>query len=198
MSLMNKFAKEERAEGSIMEYSQKFFAKNGKEVQLRNAVASDGGAVLENFNLTHAETDYLLTYPDENRFDAEQESRFLERKAESQKEIELIALVDNRVVGTAGVDAIGTKFKIAHRAEFGISVLKEYWGLGIGRALMEACIQCARDAGYVQLELNVVSDNARAVAMYQKAGFIECGRNPKGFRSRTAGFQEVVSMRMEL
>lgn len=181
-----------------MEYSQKFFAKNGKEVQLRNAVASDGGAVLENFNLTHAETDYLLTYPDENRFDAEQESRFLERKAESQKEIELIALVDNRVVGTAGVDAIGTKFKIAHRAEFGISVLKEYWGLGIGRALMEACIQCARDAGYVQLELNVVSDNARAVAMYQKAGFIECGRNPKGFRSRTAGFQEVVSMRMEL
>lgn len=181
-----------------MEYSQKFFAKNGKEVQLRNAVASDGSAVLENFNLTHAETDYLLTYPDENRFDAEQESRFLERKAESQKEIELIALVDNRVVGTAGVDAIGTKFKIAHRAEFGISVLKEYWGLGIGRALMEACIQCARDAGYVQLELNVVSDNARAVAMYQKAGFIECGRNPKGFRSRTAGFQEVVSMRMEL
>lgn len=87
---------------------------------------------------------------------------------------------------------------MAHRAEFGISVLKKYWGLGIGRALMEACIQCARDAGYVQLELSVVADNARAIAMYQRAGFMECGRNPKGFYSRTTGFQEVVSMRLEL
>ena len=68
----------------------------------------------------------------------------------------------------------------------------------IGRALMEACIRCARDAGFVQLELSVVADNARAVAMYQRAGFAEYGRNPKGFRSRTAGFQEVVFMRLEL
>lgn len=181
-----------------MKYSQRIITKSGKEIQLRNATASDGSAVLENFNLTHAETDYLLTYPDENRFDSEQESRFLERKEESPNEIELIAMVDSKVVGTAGVDAVGTKYKVAHRAEFGISVLKEYWGLGIGRALMEACIQCARDAGYVQLELSVVADNARAISMYQRAGFMECGRNPKGFYSRTAGFQELVSMRMEL
>lgn len=181
-----------------MKYNQKIISKNGKEIQIRNATASDGSAVLENFNLTHAETDYLLTYPDENRFDAEQEGLFLERKVESTNEIELIAIVDGQVVGTAGVDAVGTKYKVAHRAEFGISVLKKYWGLGIGRALMEACIQCARDAGYVQLELSVVADNARAIAMYQRAGFMECGRNPKGFYSRTTGFQEVVSMRLEL
>ena len=48
------------------------------------------------------------------------------------------------------------------------------------------------------MELNVVEDNERAVSMYQKAGFVECGRNPKGFRSRTSGYQEVVSMRLEL
>ena len=181
-----------------MKYNQKIMSKNGKEIRLRNGTASDGSAVLKNFNLTHSETDYLLTYPDENRFDAEQEGRFLERKAESPNEIELIAVVDGQVAGTAGVDAVGTKYKVAHRAEFGISVLKKYWGLGIGRALMEACIQCARDAGYVQLELNVVADNARAISMYQRAGFMECGRNPKGFYSRTTGFQEVVSMRLEL
>ena len=107
-------------------------------------------------------------------------------------------MVDGKVVGTAGVDAVGLKYKVAHRAEFGISVLKEYWGLGIGRAMTETCIQCARDAGYVQLELSVVADNARAVAMYQRAGFVECGRNPRGFNSRTAGYQEVISMLLEL
>ena len=181
-----------------MKYRKTFLAKNGKEILLRNGEAADGAAVLENFNQTHAETDYLLTYPDENRFDAEQEGRFLARKTESPREIELLAVVDGKVVGTAGVDAVGSKYKVAHRAEFGISVLKEYWGLGIGRAMTEACIQCARDAGYVQLELSVVADNARAVAMYQRAGFVECGRNPRGFNSRTAGYQEVISMLLEL
>lgn len=181
-----------------MKYRKAFLAKNGKEVLLRNGEAADGAAVLENFNRTHAETDYLLTYPDENRFDAEQEGRFLEKKAESPRELELLAVVNGHVVGTAGIDAVGTKYKVAHRAEFGISVLKEYWGLGIGRAMMEACIRCARDAGYVQLELSVVADNARAIAMYRQAGFVECGRNPRGFRSRTAGYQEVVSMLLTL
>lgn len=87
---------------------------------------------------------------------------------------------------------------MAHRAEFGISILKEYWGLGIGRALMEACIHCAKTAGYAQLELEVVAENARAIFMYQTAGFVEYGRNPKGFRSRNAGYQELISMRLEL
>ena len=121
-----------------MKYNQKVITGSGTEVQIRNAEASDGAAVLENFNQTHAETDYLLSYPDENRFDAEQESRFLARKAESPQEIELLAVVNGRVVGTAGIDAVGTKYKVAHRAEFGISVDRAYWGLGVGRALMNA------------------------------------------------------------
>lgn len=181
-----------------MKFSEKFIAKNGKEVYIRNGTATDGSALLENFNITHAETDYLLSYPDENQSDSEQESRFLERKEKSPNEIELIALVDGRIVANAGIDAIGRYHKVAHRADFGISVLKEYWGLGIGHALLEICIQCAKDAGYTQLELEVVADNTRAVSLYKKAGFVAYGRNPKGFRSRTAGYQEVVLMRLEL
>ena len=130
--------------------------------------------------------------------DAEQESRFLARKAESPNEIEVIALMEGKIVGTAGIDAVGAFYKLRHRAEFGVNILKEYWGLGVGRALMEACIQCAREAGYAQLELSVVAENSRAIALYQKAGFVEFGRNPRGFRSRTAGFQEIVFMRLEL
>ncbi len=181
-----------------MKYNKTITLKNGMECCLRNGIESDGQAVMENFNLTHGETDYLLSYPDENSFDAMQESQFLKERTESQNEIEIIALVDGVVVGTAGIEAVGTKYKVRHRAEFGISVAKAYWGLGIGRALMDACIECAREAGYVQLELNVVGENKRAVSMYEKAGFAEYGRNPKGFHSRTAGFQEVIYMRLEL
>lgn len=181
-----------------MKYNKKILLKNGVECCLRNGIESDGQLVLENFNLTHEQTDYLLSYPDENSFTAILESQFLKEKSESENEIEIIAVVNNVVVGTAGIEAVGNKYKVQHRAEFGVSVAKEFWGLGIGRALMDACIECAKKAGYVQLELNVVAENKRAISMYEKAGFKEYGRNPKGFRSRITGFQEVLYMILEL
>ena len=76
-----------------------------------------------------------------------------------------------------------SKYKVRHRAELGISVVKKYGGLGIGKALLTSCIECAKTAGYSQLELKVVAENERAVSMYERAGFVEYGRNPKGFCS---------------
>lgn len=181
-----------------MEYNQVIVLKNGKECCLRNGTERDGQAVFDNFHLTHGETDYLLSYPDEHLFDVVQEGQFLKEMSESKNEIEMVAEVDNIIVGTAGVGAFGTKYKVRHRAKFGISIAKEYWGLGIGGALTKACIECAKAAGYIQLELDVVADNVRALTMYKKAGFVEYGRNPKAFRSRMAGFQEVIYMRLEL
>ena len=100
-------------------------------------------------------------------------------------------------MGTAGIGCVGRREKTRHRAEFGISVDKAYWGLGIGRALTEACIECAKKAGYAQLELEVVAENRSAIGLYESEGFVEYGRNPKGFRSRLTGWQEVVLMRLE-
>ena len=44
-----------------MKYDQTIITPKGLAVHIRNGVASDGSAVLENFNLAHAETDYLLS-----------------------------------------------------------------------------------------------------------------------------------------
>lgn len=55
-----------------------------------------------------------------------------------------------------------------------------------------------KSSGILELELNVVAENARAISMYEQAGFVEYGRNPKGFQSRKSGFQEVLYMRLEL
>ncbi|WP_026654280.1 GNAT family N-acetyltransferase [Butyrivibrio sp. AE3003] len=181
-----------------MKYNKIITLKNGREALLRNGEYADGEAVFVNFNETHAETDYLLSYPDENSFDAQQEAEFLKEKTESPNEIEIVAVVDGVAAGTAGIEAVGSKYKLKHRAELGIAILKEYWGLGIGKALMEACIECAKEAGYTQLELNAVAENERAVALYKKMGFVEYGRNPRGFNSRVSGYQEVVYMLLEL
>lgn len=181
-----------------MRYVRAVELKCGLELLVRNAVASDARALRDIMQRTHAETDYLLSYPDEQSVDEEQEARSLAETERSDNEVELVAVVDGKIVGSAGVTAVGSRRKVAHRARFGISVLQEYWGMGIGRVLMDACIDSARRAGYSELELEVVADNERAVSLYRRAGFEEYGRNPRGYRSAASGYQELVHMRLEL
>lgn len=181
-----------------MRYAKTVLLTGGVELLVRNAVESDARALRETTQRTHAETDYLLSYPDEQSVDDEQEACSLEEAERSGNEVELVAVIDGRIVGSAGVSAVRSRRKVAHRARFGISILKEYWGMGIGRVLMESCIDCARRVGYTQLELEVVADNERAVSLYRCAGFEEYGRNPRGYRSASSGYQELVHMRLEL
>ena len=181
-----------------MQYDRSFPLRDGRICRLRNGIASDSEAVLRSFTLTHGQTDYLLTYPDEISFTVEQEAQFLQAKADSPDEVFIIAEVDGVLVGTAGVDALARRDKVRHRAKFGISLEQACWGLGIGSAMTAACIECARQAGYMQLELEVVAENARAISLYQRAGFIEYGRNPLGLLTREGRFQEFISMRLDL
>lgn len=181
-----------------MTYSKIVTLRNGAFCQIRNGVREDGKALLEIFLKTHEETDFLLTYPEENSKTAEEEGNFIQTLTDSDNAIEFMAVVDGKIVGSAGFEPVGTKYKVKHRAELGISVLKEYWGLGIGTALLEACIKCVREADYSQIELDVVADNEKAISLYRKAGFVEYGRNPRGFASKKSGYQELVLMRLEL
>ena len=181
-----------------MEYRETIILKDGRSCVLRNGTAADAQEVLNNFIRNHAQTDFLLTYPDEVTFTVEQEEKYLQTKADSPNAVELVAEVDGKIVGQAGIEAQGTADKMKHRASFGISIDRDYWGLGMGRALTRACIALAKQAGYKQLELQAVAENEHALALYKSEGFVEYGRNPRGFRSRQTGWQELVLMRMEL
>ena len=181
-----------------MEYREIIVLKDGRTCVLRQGTAQDAEGVLHNFVLNHAQTDYLTTYPDEVTFTVEQEEKYLQGKADSPDEVELVAEVEGSIVGQAGIARVGRADKVKHRATFGISIDRDFWHLGIGRALTKACIQLAKQAGYLQLELEAVADNERALGLYESEGFVEYGRNPKGFRSRFTGWQALVLMRREL
>ena len=180
-----------------MQYEKEIILKDGTKCLLRGTNETDADEVMRCFNLTHSETDYLLTYPEENSFTLEQEAEFLKKSQESERAIEIAAFIGGRIIGTAGLEPVGYKEKIQHRADFGIAIEKEYWGRGIGKALTLACIECANQAGYLQMELEAVAKNVSAVRLYESVGFKEYGRNPRGFRAKT-GWQELILMRLEL
>ena len=181
-----------------MEYCKAVTLKNGKACIIRNGTEEDAEGVLSSFIVTHGQTDFLSTYPDETTITPEQEKAYLKMKAENDRAVFLVAEADGVITGTALVDCVRDTEKARHRASFGISIDKAWWGIGIGRAMTEACIECARIAGYSQMELAVVSENERAIALYKSVGFAEYGRLPKAFRPRKGGWQEDLLMRLDL
>lgn len=181
-----------------MEYQKRITLKDGRECLLRHGEKEDAKEFISYFSMAHGETDFLTTYPDEAVLEEAKEASFLEETKESPRSAEICAFVDGVLVGSAGISPIRERDKMRHRAEFGISVLRAYWGLGIGKALTDVCLDLAGKAGYLQVELEVVSENEAAVWLYRKMGFSEYGRNPKGFLTREGKWQTLVLMRKEM
>jgi ribosomal protein S18 acetylase RimI-like enzyme len=105
--------------------------------------------------------------------------------AEENRPLEAFAerLADTHVVGAfSGAHLVGvTGFyvqsgpKHAHKGVlWGMYVRPEYRGLGLGRMLVEAIIEHARERVEL-LQLMVVSDNLPARRLYESLGFVEYG-----------------------
>jgi len=59
-------------------------------------------------------------------------------------------------------------------------VRRDCWGLGIGGRLMTTLIAWARAGGVMRkINLHVREDNARAIALYQRFGFVVTGKNTR-------------------
>lgn len=85
----------------------------------------------------------------------------------------LAAEVDGRLVGSAGLFPLGQSPRFAHVRAFGIAVLPEMQGAGVGEALMRATLDHAdRWLGLHRVMLEVFVDNARARALYGRHGFV--------------------------
>ncbi len=57
----------------------------------------------------------------------------------------------------------------------GMGIVPSYRGRGLGRKLINATVAQARKDGFVRIELFVHSDNARAITLYDKVGFVREG-----------------------
>ena len=181
-----------------MKYSKTIRLKDGRDCVLRSCRAEDAEAVLRVFFAVLGQTDFLTAYPDEVRFTVEQEAELLRKQDESPDEAMILALIDEAVVGSASIHRLRGREKLRHRCGFGVSIDRAFWGLGIGRGLTEACIECAKSVGYLQMELEVVSENRNAISLYRSVGFTEYGRNPKALRTRGGNWQENILMRLDL
>ena len=69
-----------------MKYSKTVVLKDGRTCIVRSGTEQDAQDVWDNFVLTHGETEFLTTYPEEVTYTLEQEEAYLEEKEESGRD----------------------------------------------------------------------------------------------------------------
>ena len=151
------------------------------EILYRSAQASDAAQLLEYLKKVGGETDNLTFGSEGIPYIVEQEEELLRRMAASPHSRFFLALDGEQIVGNACVNGSGNP-RFAHRRTLAITVLRNYWGRGIGTGLMEQMFRFSRATGAEQLYLEVRSDNERAKALYRKFGFRSFGTFPKYFK----------------
>jgi RimJ/RimL family protein N-acetyltransferase len=85
-----------------------------------------------------------------------------------------VAIVRDEVVGWCDITRHDRPIH-AHRGTLGMGIIPAYRGHGLGLKLINATVAQARKDGFVRVELFVHSDNARAIALYDKVGFVREG-----------------------
>lgn len=83
----------------------------------------------------------------------------------------LVALRGDEVVGQIGIEAHQSPRR-RHVATFGMGVKAAAQGTGVGSALVAAAIElCEKWMNVSRIELEVYTDNAAAIRLYEKHGF---------------------------
>jgi RimJ/RimL family protein N-acetyltransferase len=85
-------------------------------------------------------------------------------------------LVDARLIGWCDIRR-STRPSEAHSGVLGMGLLPEFRNRGLGRRLLDAALEGADAAGLARVALSVRVDNARAIALYERAGFAHEGVN---------------------
>ncbi len=106
----------------------------------------------------------------------------------------LVAEIDGKVVGNAGLHAAAKSLRRRHVGAIGMSVHDAWHRKGVGSALMSALIDLADNwLQYTRLELTVFVDNAPAIALYKKFGF-EIEGTHKHYAMRAGEFVDTYFM----
>lgn len=90
---------------------------------------------------------------------------------------------DGVLIGTVGLQ-LEPRAKLRHQGQvIGMYVAPEHAHRGVGRALLDAVIARARALEPLEaLTLTVTSSNEHALRLYRRAGFVECGREPRALK----------------
>lgn len=172
--------------------------KLDRTIILRSATPDDADALIDYLKVTTAETPYLIREPEEVTLTHEQEAAFINNCLDSDKSLLLVATINGKHIGNCSLNPIGSYKRYAHRCEVAIALYQEFCGCGIGRIMLEQVLEVAKRLGFEQAELEVISDNKKAIALYEKLGFVKYGTFPNNMKYKNGEYASADWMMKKL
>jgi len=149
--------------------------RNGLELVIREATAEDARSVLDYVQQVCGESDFLSFGPGEFELSEQKEKEFLENSRETNNQLYMLGLINGTIISTLSFSG-GQRNRIKHCGELGMTVQKQYWGIGIGKLMLDALIAWAKDTNIIKkINLRVRTDNKRAILLYERKGFVKEG-----------------------
>ncbi|MFE4710286.1 GNAT family N-acetyltransferase [Paenibacillus sp. NPDC056722] len=147
------------------------FLVNGLLYTIRSAVKGDAKRLSDVRLQVDGETEHMDRVPGEAFIDEAGFEKIIEMDTVHLRNICLVAEAAGQIVGysrCAGNDLQ----RFMHKVEFGVGVLKQYWGFGIGKNLLKASITWADANGITKIILSgVLETNESAIGLYKSLGF---------------------------
>lgn len=156
---------------------RKEYLKSGIMVIIRSPEVGDEDAVqlIDHVKKINEETDFLIREPDEFEFTIKKQKSFIQARINSEVNLFMVVEIDGNIIGSCILSGSPLR-RERHKVDLGISIQKQYWGLGIGRKLMEIAMEWAKENNIEKITLKVDTSNHRAVALYESLGFEVEGR----------------------
>lgn len=168
-----------------------------KTITYKRAEKADAQAILTYLDQIGKESDNLTFGEEGIGYTLEDEEKMLESLADNPNATLLLALDEDKVVSVANLSA-SKRERTKHIAVLGISVLKDYYRMGVGQTMMEKLIEHAKQAPDTEIiHLEVRTDNHAAIALYSKLGFKHFAHIPKAMKIR-GNYVSVEGMSLEL
>ena len=167
--------------------------KDGRTLILRDPTLDDAQELIGFLKIVGGETDFLLA--DENGIEGltlEGEQSWITGTLSAPNTKMFVGTIDGEIVLVCDVRATGRP-RIAHVGGVAISIKRDYWRLGIGSIAMQAMIDFAKSTNFLRtLSLEVREGNERAIALYQRFGFVEVGRHKARINVRGTYYDEIL------
>ncbi|SEM20644.1 Protein N-acetyltransferase, RimJ/RimL family [Mesobacillus persicus] len=153
-----------------MVVNSKMFSINGLQYTVRSAIHDDAKNLSDVRVKIDGETENLDREKGEAYIDEAGFKRMIKEDTERSRNLFLVAVVNKRIVGFSRCE--GSKLKrTSHKVEFGVCVLEEFWGYGIGKNLLLESIHWAEHNQVNKITLSVLETNENAIKLYKKYGF---------------------------
>ena len=166
---------------------------DGRALVVRDARKRDARGVTEMLDAVAAEPQVTLVLQPGEASPADWRRR-INDSIRAPRGLFLVADSAGSIVGNLGLwpDANPAS---AHVAWIGMSVADGFRGVGAGGALLETALEWAATAGFRRAVLGVFPENARAMAFYERHGFVREGLRREQYRRGGRYHDEVLMAR---